>query len=208
GLARLAQPVDALALEPVSAVLLRPERSELLQREEVAIARDDGRLLRRLLLPHPHGASLFRAVEDIAGETLLVAVGVADARRPAGEPADLGRERAELEGLRQHAVDTRSSLGVDLARAAEDDGGGGRRPPISGVRCYRRSSSSGDSRSSQSCWTTPSSPASSTDSTGQPSWPAPSRRLRERRFATTSSRTRSKAHAKQRLWSPKLPRTG
>ena len=53
------------------------ERLELLAREEVGVARDDRRLLRDLLLAHPDGAPLLRALVEVAAESRLVLGGVA-----------------------------------------------------------------------------------------------------------------------------------
>ena len=73
-LAREAQPGDRLALGPVGAGLRFPEHCELVAREQVGVARDDRRLLGRLLLPHAHGPRLLGALLEVRVEPLLEGV--------------------------------------------------------------------------------------------------------------------------------------
>jgi len=71
---------EAKARHPLTLVALYrllgdAQRVQLLAREEVRVAGDDRRLLRRLLLPHAYGARLLRALEEIGGEPLLERLG-------------------------------------------------------------------------------------------------------------------------------------
>ena len=89
GLARLAQPVEPLALVTRRGVLRLPQRLDLRTREEIAIRRDDRRLLGDLLLADPNGAGFFGALEVVLLELRLVLGGVADGG---------GRHRSSLSG--------------------------------------------------------------------------------------------------------------
>ena len=71
-LARLAQPVEELALVAVRGLLGLAEHVELAGREEIAVALDDRRLLGDLLLADANGAPLLGALEQVAREALLV----------------------------------------------------------------------------------------------------------------------------------------
>ena len=72
GLARLSEPVEALALVAVGLLLGRAQRVELLAGEEIRVAGDDRRLLGDLLLADAHGPNLLRALEDVGAEAVLV----------------------------------------------------------------------------------------------------------------------------------------
>ena len=65
-LARLAQPVQPLALVAGRGLLVLAQRVELAHGEEIGVAADDRRLLRGLLLADPHGPPLLRALEEVA----------------------------------------------------------------------------------------------------------------------------------------------
>ena len=66
------QPGDRLAVAVLCRGLGLVERLELLAREEIRVPRDDRRLLRRLLLPHPHGPCLLGALDPVGLEPGLV----------------------------------------------------------------------------------------------------------------------------------------
>ena len=70
-LARLAQPVEQLALVALGAVLGLAQRLELLDAEEVGVALDDLGLLGDVLLAHAHRAALLGALEEIPREAAL-----------------------------------------------------------------------------------------------------------------------------------------
>ncbi len=73
GLTCLTQPKETLALVLVGRFVLTPaQQLELVAREQVLVARDDRRLLGRLLLSHAHGATLLGALVQVALEALLV----------------------------------------------------------------------------------------------------------------------------------------
>ena len=72
GLARLAQPVQPLALLPRRHLLGLAQRLDLRAREEIPVAADDGGLLRDLFLTDPDGASLLGALEVVLLEPGLV----------------------------------------------------------------------------------------------------------------------------------------
>ena len=106
GLAGLAQAVEELALVAGGALLGLPQRVELLAAEEVGVAADDLGLLGDLLLPHPHGAPLLGALEQVPLEARLE-LGRAEDGRGAHGPT-LARRRA---------VSTRIARLERLARA-------------------------------------------------------------------------------------------
>ena len=79
-------------------------------REEVAVALDDRRLLRGLLLAHAHGAALLGALEEVARQALLVLDRRSHPRRRSrgrayrtSDAADAALSRFELERLAEHA---------------------------------------------------------------------------------------------------------
>ena len=76
-LARLAQPVQELAVVAGRGLFRVTQDVELAGREEVAVPLDDRRLLRDLLLPDADRAPLLGPLEEVARETLLVLGGTA-----------------------------------------------------------------------------------------------------------------------------------
>ena len=83
-LARLAQPVEALAVVAGRGLLVLAQRVELADGEEVGVAADDRRLLRRLLLADAHRPPLLRALEEVALQTRLEFRSVEDRFRAHG----------------------------------------------------------------------------------------------------------------------------
>ena len=79
-LARLAEPIEQLALVRAAGLLRFAQQLELGDREEIAVPLDDHRLLGRLLLADADGTSLLGALEEVAREPLLVLGRSADGR--------------------------------------------------------------------------------------------------------------------------------
>ena len=71
-LARLPQPVEALAVFALRGVLRLVQRLELRAREQVGVAGDDRRLLRHLLLADANGAAFLGALEVVVAQARLV----------------------------------------------------------------------------------------------------------------------------------------
>ncbi len=66
-----AQTRDRFPLGSVGGLLRRAQRVELRSGEQIRVARDDRRLLRRVLLPHAHRADLLRALDAVLLEAAL-----------------------------------------------------------------------------------------------------------------------------------------
>ena len=138
-LARLAQPVEQLALVAVGRLLGLAQRVELLAREEVGVAADDLRLLRDLLLADAHRAPLLGALEEVAlrggtrtrsdcgrrrrsrrGHCSRLARRVASRQRP-GRPARNGFDStssARPRSCATSAVPVTSAAGTPAARSS------------------------------------------------------------------------------------------
>jgi hypothetical protein len=119
-LARLAEPVEALALVSVDLVLAVTQQLQLLAREEILVAGDDCGLLGRFLLPDPYCPTFLRPLEEVTLEALLELGRAADgcdahgcgslltARRSANGQTAHGRgEVVERKGLLDQLVGTR-----------------------------------------------------------------------------------------------------
>src|SRR5262249_43022879 len=126
-LARLAQPVEQLALLPGRALLGLTQRLELLPAEEVGVAAHDLRLLGRLLLAHAYRAPLLVALVEVARETLLefrrrANRGDRQSRRTLADQAPRSRdERGGIEGLGEHVVGAVAVLRRIGAPGDDDD---------------------------------------------------------------------------------------
>src|SRR5262249_18172449 len=119
-LARLAQPVEPLALVGVRRLLLAfAQGCKLVPREEVVVARDDRRLLRDLLLPHAHGASFLGALVEVLLQPLFVLRGGPHGLRRAhrGKSTEsYDRAAGEADAEQRVAAGVRGSRGRSLDR--------------------------------------------------------------------------------------------
>ena len=114
-LARLAQPVEQLALVALGAVLGLAQRLELLDAEEVGVALDDLGLLGDLLLAHAHRAALLGALEQIPREAALELGGIAN--RGDAQGSDKLTARQPLRDGRP-GPSARTACAMHLGRAA------------------------------------------------------------------------------------------
>src|SRR5581483_38001 len=135
-LARLAQPEEQLTVVARRRLLGVAQRLQLAGREQVAVAADDLRLLRHLLLPHAHRPPLLGALEQVLLQARLEGGRREDGRRAHG--STLASRRA---------VETRSSGANGFASTASAAPASASRSSVpvtiaTGIPAERRRSSS------------------------------------------------------------------